>query len=302
MLPDIHIPSPLPSVGCDRLSHRNRLVYELGIRWFRMKRNLRWLLQKEPFAKERAEGALPFRVHKHSSVLVRKLGDTDPVLQQQKIINIKIASACMHEVIIRPGEVFSFCRLVGNPTRRRGFVEGLQLSRGKAISGIGGGICQIANLIHWLVLHSPLTVVERSQHSYDPFPDEGRIIPFGTGAAIFYNYVDYQFRNDTTDTFQLRLWLTEKALEGELRCDRDLEHKYHVSEKNHAFLKIGSVFYRTNQIWQYRTLKCRSEIEQEKLVTRNFAVVKYHPNDYIDVSGLQSGFMDKSLETTEDEG
>ena len=162
----------------------------------------------------------------------------------------------------------------------------MQLSRGKAISGIGGGICQIANLIHWLVLHSPLTVIERSQHSYDPFPDEGRIIPFGTGASIFYNYVDYRFRNDTAHHFQIRLWLTEKTLEGELRCDHDLPHKYRVMEKNHAFLKIGGRFYRSNEIWRYKLLKCRSEIEEETLMTRNFAIVKYEPKEYTEIKGV----------------
>lgn len=280
----LHIPDTLPTVGCDRLSHRSRLVYELGTRWFRFKRHLAWRIQREPFATTRSPGVMGHRVHKHSSLLMRKLGDTDPQLQHNKVINLRIAVGCLHEVIIRPGETFSFCRLVGKPSRKRGFVEGLQLSRGKAISGIGGGICQIANLIHWLVLHSPLTVVERSQHSYDPFPDEGRIIPFGTGAAIFYNYVDYQFRNNTADTYQLRLWLTDKTLEGELRCDRDLEHKYHVKEKNHAFVKIGNVFYRTNEIWQYRVRKTRDQIENETLVTRNFAIVQYQPAAYIDLN------------------
>ena len=160
----------------------------------------------------------------------------------------------------------------------------MQLSRGKAISGIGGGICQIANLIHWLALHSPLTVIERSQHSYDPFPDEGRVIPFGTGASIFYNYVDYRLRNDTPHSFQLRLWLTEKTLEGELRCDHELPHKYRVKEINHAFLKIDGKFYRRNEIWQYKTLKCRSEVEDEKLTTRNFALVKYEPAEYVEIN------------------
>lgn len=286
MHPEINIPSPLPHVGCDRLSHRNRFVYALGVWWFRTKRHWLWWRQTEPFAQERVATPLPFRVHRHSSLLIRKLGDTDPVLQQQKITNLRIASAYLHEIVIRPGEVFSFCRLVGKPTRKRGFVEGLQLSRGQAISGIGGGICQIANLLHWLVLHSPLTVIERSQHSYDPFPDEGRVIPFGTGAAIFYNYVDYRFRNDTSDTFQVRVWLTEKTLEGELRCDRDLEFKYRVHEKHHAFIKIGERFYRSNQIWQYKTRKCRSEVEEEKMITQNFALVKYQPQEWLELSDV----------------
>lgn len=285
MPPDITIPARLPSVGCDRLSHRNRFVYALGVWCFRWKRRIGWLRQKEPFARLRQTEPLAFRVHRHSSLLIRKLGDTDPQLQYNKIINLRIAAGHLSDVIIAPGEMFSFCKLVGKPTRRRGFVEGLQLSRGTAISGIGGGICQIANLIHWLVLHSPLTVIERSQHSYDPFPDEGRIIPFGTGASIFYNYVDYRFRNDTDHHFQLRLWLAEKTLEGELRCDHELPHKYRVKEKNHAFLKIGGRFYRSNEIWKYKILKCRSETEEETLMTRNFALVKYEPTEYTEITG-----------------
>jgi vancomycin resistance protein VanW len=41
-----------------------------------------------------------------------------------------------------------------------------------------------------MAIHSPLVVVERSNHSFDPFPDDGRGLPFGSGAEIFYNYID----------------------------------------------------------------------------------------------------------------
>ena len=57
--------------------------------------------------------------------------------------------------MIRPGETFSFNKLVGNCTRGAGFVEGMRLSNGQASPGVGGGICQLANLLHWMVLHSP---------------------------------------------------------------------------------------------------------------------------------------------------
>jgi vancomycin resistance protein VanW len=77
----------------------------------------------------------------------------------------------------------------------------MELSFGEARSGIGGGICQLSNLIHWMAIHSPLVVVERSNHSFDPFPDEGRVLPFGSGAAIFYNYVDLVLHNPTDRVF-----------------------------------------------------------------------------------------------------
>lgn len=79
----------------------------------------------------------------------------------------------------------------------------MELSFGEARPGVGGGICQLSNLIHWMALHSPLQVVERSNHSFDPFPDHNRVLPFGFGAAIFYNYVDLVLHNPTRQHFQL---------------------------------------------------------------------------------------------------
>ncbi len=279
----IILPEPLPSVGPSRLSHRNRLVYAAATWVYRMKRRLQWWTCGRSYSSLRKFDSLPYRADRHSSLLIRKLGDSDPQLQLNKITNLRVAVGSLDGILIRPGETFSFCKLVGKPTRRRGFVDGLELCRGEARSGVGGGICQIANLLHWLILHSPLSVAERSQHSFDPFPDEGRIIPFGTGAAIFYNYVDYQFENHTKWTFQVRLWLTDKTLEGDLRCSDELAHKYRVIEKNHAFLQIGGRYYRTNEIWRKKTKKCESIAESEELITRNFALLKYEPKEFVKV-------------------
>ena len=114
--------------------------------------------------------------------------------------------------MIRPGETFSFNKVVGNCTRRRGYVVGMRLSNGDAGgAGVGGGICQLANLLHWMFLHSPLTVVERSEHSFDPFPDKNRVLPWGVGCSIVWNYVDLVVRNDTDLTFQVHTWVGEQA-------------------------------------------------------------------------------------------
>jgi VanW like protein len=68
--------------------------------------------------------------------------------------------------------------------RRKGYVDGMLLDNGEATAGVGGGICQLANLLHWMVLHSPLVITERSEHSFDPFPDNGRVLPWGVGCTI----------------------------------------------------------------------------------------------------------------------
>lgn len=136
----------------------------------------------------------PFTCKKHQSLLRRKLGNSNPQLQENKITNLKIATSKIDGVIIKPGETFSFWKLVGRTTKSKGYIEGMQLKMREVKTGIGGGICQLANLLYWMALHTPLTVVERHHHSFDPFPDSGRTLPFGSGASVFYNYVDLRFK------------------------------------------------------------------------------------------------------------
>jgi vancomycin resistance protein VanW len=244
----------------------------------RIVRYVHWYLGPEKFASKRQSEGLSFRVKKHQSVLIRKMGDSDIQLQLNKVENLKIAVSAMNGILIYPGETFSFCKLVGRPTQRRGFLKGIELSRGEARPGIGGGICQLANLIHWMVLHSPLTLVERHHHSFDPFPDQGRVLPFGSGATVFYNYRDYAFKNNSTQVFQLRFWFTEKCLEGELRCQHELPFTYTVFEKEHAFVFQNGKYFRKNEIWRSKCEKRhQGRVIETELVHRNFAEVKYVP-------------------------
>lgn len=264
------------------LSQRHPIFYFLAVWCKRIKRYKQWYFSNIKFSKTKTSENLPYRVKKHQSVLIRKLGDSDIQLQLNKVENLKLAIEKIDGVLIKPGEVFSFCKTVGLPTKYKGYLPGMELCFGEARPGIGGGLCQIANLLNWLVIHSPLTVIERHHHSFDPFPDEGRVLPFGSGATIFYNYCDFQIKNDTNYTFQINLWISEKCLEGELRINEELNFGYHVFEQNHSFLKIEDNYYRQNEIWRHKISKFEGgKILDTELITKNFALVKYVPEDIL---------------------
>lgn len=265
------------------LSQRHPILYFLAVWYRRTIRIAEWYLDNKKYSKSKSLENLSNRIKKHQSVLLKKLGDNNKQLQINKVTNLKIAVRKLDGILIKPGETFSFCKLVGLPTKQKGYLLGMELSFGEARAGIGGGICQISNLIHWLVIHSPLTVTERYHHSFDPFPDDGRVLPFGSGATVFYNYRDYQFTNNTEYTFQINLWFSDKCLEGELRIDTELDYAYHVIEKDHQFLKIGEKFYRKNEIWRDKILKFESgKVIETELLTKNFARVTYEPKNYIE--------------------
>ena len=202
------------------------------------------------FAKHQSLTPLSVRLHRHQSLLLRKLGHTDPQLQRNKIVNLSLAIPPLHGLLIRPGETLSIWNRVGQPTAKKGYLDGVQLSQGRVVVGVGGGLCQLANLIHWMALHTPLDLVERHHHSFDPFPDEGRVLPFGSGASLFYNYIDLRFRNPTTQNLQLLIWLSETHLCGEIRADLLPPLAYHILEQDHHFEEEGDALFRCNTIWQ----------------------------------------------------
>jgi vancomycin resistance protein VanW len=257
-------------------------LYSLSVWRQRVLRHLRQRLDGHRYASTRQPTPLEHRVFKRSSKLLRHATGAELALQLGKVTNLRVALPQLDGVVLEPGETFSFCRLVGRPTRERGFVDGLELASGVARAGVGGGLCQIANLLHWLVLHSPLTIIERHHHSFDPFPDDGRVLPFGSGATIFYNYRDLRFRNDTAARFQLRLWLTDKLLEGELRCDAAQAFKYRVYEERHRFFRRGSRVYRANELWR----EVRAKGHDQSVLARQWlhetcSEVKYTPAAHV---------------------
>ncbi len=244
---------------------------------------LRWLhdlLVLARFSKERPEALLPATVYRHNALIRRTLGAADPALQENKAVNLAIAAPRISHVLIRPGETFSFWRLVGSCTEKKGYQTGMVIENGQVGRGIGGGLCQLTNLIHWMVLHTPLTITEHHHHdSVDLFPDFGRQVPFGTGTSIFYNYVDYRFRNETDITFQLIVWVEEKYLCGELRADRLPPLKYHIAIQDEAFIREADGVYRTGKVYRRAVDRDTGNTVACALIKENHARVLYALED-----------------------
>ncbi|MDX2135530.1 MAG: VanW family protein [Saprospiraceae bacterium] len=245
-------------------------------KWFyRAKRYGAWWLCGTRFAASRC-AALPEPVFAHQSPLLRRLRAVDMQLQYNKITNLRLAAEAIDGLLIRPGEVFSFWKRVGRPTARRGFLEGMVLQDGRVQRGMGGGLCQMGNLLHWMVLHTPLTVTERWRHSYDVFPDEHRTLPFGSGATLAYNYIDLQFRNDTRQNWQIRVWLSDTHLHGALHCEQPLPCRYEVFEQAHWMQHEHWGGYSRHNVLARRIHQDGATLREEVLL-ENHALMMYSP-------------------------
>ena len=137
-------------------------------------------------------------------------------------------------------------------------------------------MCQFTNLIHWMVMHSPLEITEHHHHDgFDLFPDFNRQVPFGTGTSIVYNYLDYRFKNNTDNTYQLITYVTDTYLCGELRAEKPLDVKYHIALENEHFVREDGIVYRKGQVYRSCIDKKTGNTISRELIRDNHARVMY---------------------------
>ena len=249
------------------------------------KRHVKNLAGHVKFARERSGEKLPVTVSSYDSGLIKRGKGIDPVLQENKAVNIELACQKINGIVIHPGEEFSFWQTVGKATRKKGYKDGRVIIGNKLRPGTGGGLCNLANTIHLLILHSPLKVTEFHSHSDALAPDGAKRIPFSSGTSVNYNYIDYRFKNNTDQNIQLLVWCENERLYGELRSEREFPFRYKLTEEDHHFHKEGNKYYRISKIYKNTIDRATGAVLKTELVRDNHSQVMYDhsqiPNELI---------------------
>lgn len=131
-----------------RPKKRSPLRIWSGTQVYTLKRRLERMTDKRKYVSKRNPDPMPYLIHTHRTPLYRQLRDVDMEVQHNKVINLKIAIAKLNGSILTPNDVFSYWKMIGKKTKRKGYVDGMILHYGKVTSGIGGGLCQLSNLIY----------------------------------------------------------------------------------------------------------------------------------------------------------
>lgn len=262
----------------------NPLTYAISEKKEILRRHIKNARSKERFATQLTDEKLPCVLSHHSNILIKTGKGVDPTLQINKVVNLKIASATMNGLVVHPGETFSFFRLVGKVTPKKGYKAGRVIVNDKLVPDIGGGLCNLANTIHLLVLDSPLDVTEFHTHSDALAPDHGKRVPLGAGTSVSYNYIDFRFKNNTDQDFQLLFWFDDERMHGELRSERPIPHAYRIVEDDHHFHKEGDKFYRVSKIYREVLDKESGILVRRELVWDNHSEVMF---DYSEIPSEQ---------------
>jgi len=119
-----------------------------------------------------------------------------------RVTNIKLAGEKIQQLVLQPGEIFSFNGTVGKRTKERGFKEASIFESGKVVQGLGGGICQLSSTLYQAALKANLKITEVHRHSQNV-----TYIAPGLDAAISWGVKDLKFQNnlDVPITFSIEI-------------------------------------------------------------------------------------------------
>lgn len=129
------------------------------------------------------------------------------IMTAGKIQNLRIAAAKINGTIIPAGEIFSFWKYVGKPTKNNGFVVGREIREGCIVPSIAGGLCQLSNALYDAAIKAGFTINERHRHSQIV---KGSLAEQNRDATVKWNYVDLRFSSDTD--FQIIIEMNDENL------------------------------------------------------------------------------------------
>lgn len=218
-----------------------------------------------------------------SSMFNEKTG-FEMVYQKNKEYNLKLAAKTVNGIMIYPHETFSFWKLVRFADKHEPYKEGLVVINDELTTERGGGLCQLSNLLFWMFLHTPLTIIERHGHTIKKFPDPPGDAVIGVDAAVSEGWLDLKVRNDTESIFQINIAFDENNIIGRILVNEDIGKTYAVTNGETIYYKDDQKTYEKVDIIQSVFLSDTRECESSKVIYVNLCEIGYQLSETVDIN------------------
>lgn len=124
-----------------------------------------------------------------------------------RIQNIHRAADLIDGTLVKPGEIFSLNKTVGQRTAANGFAEGIVIYNGRFAKDFGGGVSQVATTTWNAAWFAGVELVSHMAHSFYISR-----YPAGREATVAWPNVDLQFRNDTGHVLLMQTTYTNSSV------------------------------------------------------------------------------------------
>ncbi len=196
--------------------------------------------------------------------------------------NLRVACRAINGTLLRPGEVFSYNKVVGPREKENGFRDALMFVDGQVEPGTGGGVCQVSTTIYNAALLADMKIVRRQHHSRPVV-----YAPVGRDATVAYPALDLRFRNTSDVPIYIAASVGSRTVDvtifGTRSADREVDlvseghqvigapstrkviidpkvTKPTVKEKGHAGHRISI----------YRVVKVGGEVVKKELISNDY--------------------------------
>ena len=154
--------------------------------------------------------------------------------------NIHVAGESTSDVLLMPGETFSYNKKTGARNWVNGYQSAPIIVGGRVVNGEGGGVCQVSTTIYNAALLSGLTIDEVHNHSLP-----SRYAPRGRDATVSYGYTDLKFTNPYTHPIYIKNIVGNGAITSKIYgCNLDRERIVIRMEEEYLKDKITVKTYR----------------------------------------------------------
>ena len=156
--------------------------------------------------------------------------------------NLRLAAEKINGTVLKPGEIFSYNKVVGERTIAAGYTEAAGYAGGKVVPTLGGGICQISTTLYDAVVYANLDIVERRNHMFLT-----SYVGAGKDATVVYGSIDFKFKN----TRNYPIMINASVKNGIAKVDiygvkEEVEYEVEISTKILSYIPY-SVKYETNK-------------------------------------------------------
>ena len=121
-----------------------------------------------------------------------------------RLNNVRKAAESINDIILMPGEEFSYNPALGKRTAENGYLLAGAYSGGEVVQEYGGGICQVSSTLYCACLYSNMKITARTCH-YFPVS----YLPAGMDATVSWGGPEFKFVNNRDYPIKIVAYVAE---------------------------------------------------------------------------------------------
>lgn len=194
--------------------------------------------------------------------------------------NLRIACSKLNNLVLQPGEEFSYNETLGERTKENGYKPAPAYSGTTLVDSYGGGICQVSSTLYYCTLLSDLEIVYRINHGFAV-----GYIDLGMDATVSWGNPDFKFKNNSNFPIKIEAWVEDGYVNirilGTIEKDYYVQMEYEIVGGENPSTTYqeygpgegyydGQVIYPGTVGHYVKTYRCKYDRETDELISRDF--------------------------------